>query len=90
MGAEVGQLLFDFPGNPHGIAPGLLINLEEHGVVAVRGYPGPLGGGGTADCGNVIQAHQAIFAGSQHGLPDLIHVVKASVGHYQIELVVVL
>ena len=56
--AKPGQLGFDFAGDLDSVAAGLLMDLENHRVVAVGSHADPLRRSPFADRGNIVETNQ--------------------------------
>ncbi len=72
----------------HGIAAGLLQDIEKDGVVAVGSHRRPLRAGTLADFGNVGQVDDAVGTGFEDGLADFLRSCQATAAQDLIEAVV--
>ena len=67
------------------VGAGLLVDIEQDGIMPVGGGAGELRGGILAGCRHIAQTNDPPIAGTQHGGIDLVDAFETGVSHDQIE-----
>ena len=88
--AVIAELRLHVARDLHGVRIGLLVDLEDNGVVAVGGDACPLRDGAEFDGRHIGDAHEPARALEQNGFADLARGGETAVGQREVELVVVL
>ena len=83
---RIGEHLGDRLDDANGVAAGLLIDLDQHRVVAIGGDPHELRRAGQSHAGDVADAHDGPAGALDHHLLNIGGAGQAAVGKGQIEL----